>query len=303
MAPSQGDADSSASASDDAGAGSQTETGAPSASGRAPRGGVFKGAGLRIVSALLMAPAAAGAVWLGGWAFDGLIVAAAALMAYEWARLADGGRLRAPGLALCALAPALAGLAAVAQAFAAATLVAALAVAPLYLLARRRGVAAPGLLALGGLAVAAPCLSLEWLRHLPEIGRPICYYVMLAVWATDTGAYIFGRLIGGPKLAPRISPNKTWAGLLGGMGCAGLVGAATAWAAPAVGAPLWAGLCAAALAVVAQGGDLAESAFKRHMGVKDSGGLIPGHGGLLDRVDGLMTAAPLTALALLALRF
>jgi phosphatidate cytidylyltransferase len=112
-------------------------------------------------------------------------------------------------------------------------------------------------------------------------------WVLALVWATDTGAYIAGRRIGGAKLAPRISPNKTWSGLGGGIAAAALVGAVAA---------LWLGTSSvwlllgvsAALAIVEQVGDLAESAFKRRFGVKDSSDIIPGHGGVLDRVDGLL---------------
>jgi phosphatidate cytidylyltransferase len=115
-------------------------------------------------------------------------------------------------------------------------------------------------------------------------------WVLGVVWATDTGAYIAGRRIGGPKLAPRVSPNKTWAGLFGGIAAAGLVGLAAAalvaGVSPWIAAPL-----SAALAIVEQAGDLFESAVKRRFGVKDSSNLIPGHGGVLDRVDGLLSVS------------
>lgn len=255
---------------------------------------------LRILSALVLAPVALAAMWFGGVAFNALVVLAAGLMAQEWGRLADKGRWRAPAQILTALVTALALLGAATQHYALALALAAIATPPLYVSARRFEVAAPLWLAGGALILTAPCLALEGLRAQPEIGRALTIYVMVAVWATDTGGYIFGRWLGGPRLAPRISPNKTWAGLLGGMLCAGLAGAGVAWS---IGAPTWAaGAWAAALAVVAQTGDLGESLFKRRMGVKDSGRLIPGHGGLLDRVDGLLTAAPAMALAAIAWR-
>ena len=118
------------------------------------------------------------------------------------------------------------------------------------------------------------------------------------VWATDVGAYFAGRGIGGPRLAPRISPNKTWAGLAGGIAAAALVGMITAYA---IGLPdrMMLVSFSALLSIIAQGGDLIESIVKRHFGVKDSGRLIPGHGGVLDRLDGLMTAAPAVAAAAL----
>jgi phosphatidate cytidylyltransferase len=118
---------------------------------------------------------------------------------------------------------------------------------------------------------------------------------MLAiVWSADTLAYFAGRVIGGPKLAPSISPNKTWAGLAGAMAGAAIASAvcAAAFGLPAV---IWLALLGAALAVVEQGGDLFKSAWKRHFGVKDSGRLIPGHGGIIDRVDGMLAVAAIAA--------
>ena len=130
--------------------------------------------------------------------------------------------------------------------------------------------------------------------------------MVLVVIASDSAAYLAGRAIGGPKLAPSISPGKTRSGSAGGLLGAGLVGALLAWLLPAppgiaAAASLARGLGAGLLlGLVAQAGDLAESAFKRRCGVKDSGRLIPGHGGLLDRFDGLLAAAPIAALLSLA---
>ncbi len=118
-------------------------------------------------------------------------------------------------------------------------------------------------------------------------------YVLLLVWGTDIGAYIAGRAIGGPKLAPAISPGKTWSGAVGGL--AASLAIAVVFGASSAGLAL-----AAGLSVISQIGDLAESAAKRHFGVKDSSHLIPGHGGVFDRVDGLLAAAPLAALFELA---
>jgi phosphatidate cytidylyltransferase len=146
----------------------------------------------------------------------------------------------------------------------------------------------------GLIYVIAPCAALIWLRQTPEIGRHVVFWLFGAVWATDTGAYFAGRAIGGPKLIPRISPNKTWAGLLGGMVSAGIAGGLVASLDPAMPALTLAAL-AALVAVVAQAGDFMESAVKRYFGAKDSSQLIPGHGGVLDRLDGLMFAAPFIA--------
>ncbi len=141
-----------------------------------------------------------------------------------------------------------------------------------------------------GLAVAA----LLWLRLRPD-GFRLVLFLAAVVWAGDVGAYLFGRLLGGARLAPQISPGKTWSGAIGGTLCAVLAG----WAAwPGTAAP---GILAALLlSVVAQAGDLLESAIKRRFGVKDSGRIIPGHGGLLDRMDGVLAAAPVAALLSLA---
>ena len=128
----------------------------------------------------------------------------------------------------------------------------------------------------------------------PGNGLAIILWLLAVIWATDIGAYFAGRGIGGPKLAPRISPKKTWAGLAGGMIAAGAVGATAAIVLDWPNAP-GVILFSIGLAVIAQGGDLMESAIKRAFKVKDSGSLIPGHGGLLDRLDGLMTAAPSVA--------
>ena len=144
--------------------------------------------------------------------------------------------------------------------------------------------------------ILLPCLSLIGLRMLQFTDHPLSLwptlYVIAVVAATDTGAYISGRCIGGPKLAPRISPKKTWAGLLGGMSC-GVV--ASYLLSPKLFIPsnlpeaIAVGMI---ISVISQLGDLFESWMKRKAGVKDSGTLLPGHGGLLDRVDGLLLAAP-----------
>jgi len=133
----------------------------------------------------------------------------------------------------------------------------------------------------------AALMALLWLRHQPALGRETVIWIVACTWATDIGAYFVGASAGGTKLAPRISPSKTWSGLIGGMTWAAVVSAAIGYAF-GLGSTLSLALIGACLAVVGQIGDLAESALKRGAGVKDSGNLIPGHGGLLDRVDGLV---------------
>lgn len=135
---------------------------------------------------------------------------------------------------------------------------------------------------------------LIWLRHRPEVGFIDASFLILVIWGTDIGAYLAGRLLGGPKLAPRISPGKTWSGALGGLLAGAVIGLSVALVTKgslfhAFGAGLLVSLCA-------QFGDLMESVIKRKLGVKDSGRTIPGHGGLFDRLDGFLTAVPLAAL-------
>jgi len=140
---------------------------------------------------------------------------------------------------------------------------------------------------------------LIWLRGDDPVGRDTLFWLLLLVWATDIGAYAAGRLIGGPLLLPVVSPKKTWAGLVGGVVSAGLVGLGVGLAL-SLPHPAWLAVASGVLAVVAQAGDLMESWVKRRWGVKDSSNIIPGHGGLLDRVDGLLAAALAVALATLA---
>jgi phosphatidate cytidylyltransferase len=138
-------------------------------------------------------------------------------------------------------------------------------------------------------------LAFLYLRGTPAAGAALVFYLFVTVWGTDIGAFIFGRLIGGPKLAPAVSPSKTWAGLVGGMVLAVLLGYAAALLLNAR-TPAVALILSPILAIVAQLGDLFESYFKRRSGVKESGDLIPGHGGVLDRIDGLVFAGVFLAL-------
>ena len=148
---------------------------------------------------------------------------------------------------------------------------------------------------IGGFFYAlAPALSLLWIRERDVHGLELLLWVFLVTWSTDIGAYFAGRTFGRAKLAPSISPNKTWAGLYGGVVAAAIVGGA--WALmTGLGTPLL--FLAPIFAAAAQAGDLFESWMKRRAGVKDSGHWLPGHGGILDRLDGLVPVAVLTAIA------
>jgi phosphatidate cytidylyltransferase len=248
---------------------------------------------LRILSALVLAPVAIAAAWFGLPWLGILTALAAAGMAWEWARLCRGRGLGRAGVVLviaAVAAPAAATLTGAAVGIATSVLGAAI----VFWIARREGEPEPWWLALGLLWIALPCVLLLWLAHAERAGRLTLLWVFAVVWATDIGAYLIGRQVGGPRLAPTWSPRKTWAGMIGGAGCAALAGWATARLVDTSALPLV--LVSAGLAIVEQFGDLAESVAKRRFGVKDTSGLIPGHGGLLDRLDGLLAVVPAVAL-------
>lgn len=244
--------------------------------------------GIRVASALVLAPVVLAAVWFGEWFFAAFLAVAAVLMALELSGLlfGDGNPRRALLLAstgVIAVVLASLGLASAALAAGAAGLAFALAAR-----SWTRESLWPALVAYPYLVL--PLVALVWLRADPEFGFVVTVWLLVTVWAIDICAYFAGRFIGGPKLAPRISPKKTWAGLFGGMaGAIAVAVATTFWIGS--GSALILAVIAVALTVVEQAGDFAESAFKRRAGVKDSGTLIPGHGGILDRVDGLVAVA------------
>jgi phosphatidate cytidylyltransferase len=248
----------------------------------------------RVLSAVTLAPLPVAAIWFGSPWLPLLTALAGALMAWEWGRLCRRGRLGATGIALVGV---------VLAAIATATLItpglsivfAVVGAGIVFWLARGRPDLDPQWTAFGALWVALPCICLLWLARGGPNGRATLLWILAIVWATDIGAYAIGRTLGGPRLAPRWSPRKTWAGLAGGAVCAGLAGWATAaWLGISPALPLV--FLSAGLAIVEQFGDLAESLAKRRFGVKDSSGLIPGHGGLLDRLDGLLAVIPVVAL-------
>ncbi len=147
----------------------------------------------------------------------------------------------------------------------------------------------------GGAYIGAAGIGFLYLRALEPHGFTTALWLLMVVAAADIGGYFAGRLIGGPKLWPRVSPKKTWAGVGGGIALAVALGGLFSWG---TSGTHFLQVCAvsACVAVVSQGGDLAESALKRHFGVKDSGRLMPGHGGALDRLDGLVAAVLVVSL-------
>lgn len=231
----------------------------------------------------------------GPTAFAALIGVGVVVLAWEWACLTGGGRFGSIGAVLALAMIVVAAVAAVGHGTLALA-VAVLAATILLILARATGHAHPRWIAFGAPYIGVPATALIWLRGDAESGRELILWLLLTVWATDIGAFFAGRLIGGPRLAPRISPKKTWAGLGGAIVASALIGIALARLDSHAPSAVVLAAFGAALAVIAQAGDLGESWVKRRFGAKDSSHLIPGHGGLFDRVDGLIAAA--TALAL-----
>ncbi len=251
----------------------------------------------RLLSAALLIPPVLGLIWMGGWLFNGMVACLLCIALYEWygltsPNLAGRGKFWAYGIPVILLCVAI--LKGLIYAVALSVLAAPLLwfyvdkqhqnIKPVW---NGRALWA----ALGGVYLVAGFFSLIYLRSIESQGLVFIAYLIAVVWGTDTGAYVAGRTIGGAKILPKISPKKTWAGLIGGMVTAGVLGYVIidgfAPELPAV----WAGLLGMVLAVLAQVGDFVESYAKRRADVKDSGALIPGHGGLLDRVDGLFLPA------------
>jgi phosphatidate cytidylyltransferase len=248
--------------------------------------------GVRSLSALVMAPIVLTALYQGGAWAQWLFTFISVLMALEYVAIVHGGDKRQFALhAMAGISAALltsSGWALFAIGIIVAT--------TLISASMRRGQSAQVNMwwATAGVPyVALPVMALVLLRDDAQWGWNALLWLALVVWATDIGAYFSGRVFGGPKLAPRLSPKKTWAGLLGGIAAATAVSIALCmnFSLPAM-VP---SLIAAALAVISQAGDIYESALKRHFNLKDASNLIPGHGGVLDRVDGLIAAAVVAA--------
>lgn len=244
---------------------------------------------LRFGSAAILIPIGLVSIWCGGWILAFFAALAAGAMAYEFSRMI-GYRLIWPVITVAILA---------------------------CLLFPINRIAAVAVLGMGGLSISVltgqvplrfsiffgviytggMALGVLALRGHPEIGWAMAMCVMLCTWASDTAAFFTGRAIGGPKLAPNDSPNKTWSGAIGaiigaslsGWAFGGLISAEHTWAWAAAGA---------LISVAAQFGDLFESQVKRRYDVKDTSGLLPGHGGVMDRVDGFGTAALIAVSAL-----
>jgi phosphatidate cytidylyltransferase len=255
-------------------------------------GAKWQDLGVRALSAAVLIPVVLLDIWIGGLWFELFAAFLGILMAHEWTVIAHGRSTSQFALhalaALCAaflpreIGPMM-------------TLSVILLITAVAYVGVAFGPRAKSTWCFVGVPyVALPVLALVVLRHDPQWGLHAIIWIMLMVWTADSLAYFAGRIIGGPKLAPKISPKKTWAGMGGAMAGAAIASGLYAWwFAPSVW-PLV--VLAALLAIVEQAGDIFESAFKRFHGVKDSGHLIPGHGGIIDRVDGLIAVTVVAAM-------
>ncbi len=242
----------------------------------------------RIAVALVLAPAAIAMAYAGGWLWTALVSLASIGLYVEWLGIV-GEAKRAAVVASGVIGLALAGLLLASGRVEIALIVLMLGlVAVAWLTPERRAWAVAGF----GYAAAAELASVL-LRRDPVQGWTALMLVLLVVWVTDIGGYFVGRGIGGPKLWPRVSPNKTWAGAIGGF--AASLAVAWGFSALGLGKAVALLLLGSVLSIASQFGDLFESAVKRRFGVKDSSHIIPGHGGLLDRLDGFVAAVVLAA--------
>jgi phosphatidate cytidylyltransferase len=254
----------------------------------------------RVLSGLVLIAIAFAVVWINDWLLALWVAVAGARMSFEWERIVHGR-----GLTWAALIHGATVVLAVIlmwqklPLFALAAILMGMTTTVSFAALRRVD---PNWSLVGIPYIALPTAAFMWLgMHEPmlpgaiDAGPAILIWMLLSIWATDIGAYLCGNAFGGPKLWPSLSPKKTWSGLLGGVVAAAVAGglAALFFTAPS---PLTAALISMVMSVIAQLGDLIESALKRRFKVKDAGGLIPGHGGALDRLDSHLAVAAATAL-------
>lgn len=249
---------------------------------------------LRLVSGLALAVLGLGALFAGVTPFALVVAAVAVIMSWEWGRI-----VRGPGIDVAMIVHVLcAGLAVVLTTFQAAALGLAVLLVGTFLVFALLFGDRPLMSALGVLYTGLPAVAMIWLREDVPWGLHAILFLLIVVVATDTFAFLSGRLIGGPKLYERLSPKKTWSGLVGGVAAAGIAAALFGWVLDIPDSARLA-MLAVCLGIISQAGDLAESALKRAFGVKDASQLIPGHGGFMDRMDGIAAAATAAGLAAL----
>jgi phosphatidate cytidylyltransferase len=253
----------------------------------------------RVISALVLAPAGILVTYIGGWLFLCVCLIAAAVILWEWTALVvrtEDMRIVVPGMIALVVAMLLTGAGEPGAAFGMIAIGAVLAGVFVAAWPRRYPATNPRFWGAAGVVYAGIAfIPAAALRGDPQLGFAALLFLFATVWATDVLAYFAGRAMGGPLLWPELSPKKTWAGAIGGLIGGVAAGIPVAYASAGTW-PVAAGVLALALSIVAQGGDLFESAIKRRFGAKDAGSLIPGHGGAMDRLDGFVAAALLALL-------
>ncbi|MGI9406865.1 MAG: phosphatidate cytidylyltransferase [Hyphomicrobiaceae bacterium] len=246
--------------------------------------------GTRVVSAIVMAAVVLGITWFGGWPFAILAIIGSGILLWEWGGMTGGPTT---GTVLWVQCATVAGMIVSIM-----LPVLWIGLLPLWSVVWTAGAVLLVWLAreenredalVGLVYISLPALALVWFRNDPSYGLVAVLFLFVVVWGTDILAYVCGRYFGGPKLWPAVSPKKTWSGAIGGT-TAAVVGGVLVGAMVPDASLLRIAFVALILSIISQIGDLAESAIKRHYDIKDSSGLIPGHGGLLDRVDGLLFA-------------
>ena len=241
---------------------------------------------LRVLSAVVLGPLVLGLIYLGGWAYAVLVLAAAILFLSEWFTITGTRQASVPAIMGQVALVGACGLKLFGFHVEGLLVIAAGAAATLFL----SGFSREGRWGAEGIVYSGLALTALLSLRAGTGGLVFTFFLFFVVWATDIFAYFTGRAIGGPKLWARVSPKKTWSGAIGGLTIAIVFGVGVAVVSGANHLMTWAAL-AAVLSIVSQAGDLLESAIKRRFDVKDSSQLIPGHGGIMDRIDGLVAAA------------
>ena len=248
----------------------------------------------RLVSALILAAIVLTITWSGSLPFALLVAFGSAILCWEWAKMIRGSDFDELLVIHMIAVLVSCGLVAIGQ-YTTALLVLLIGPALKFVFSADRDAKGLGISLLGVPYIGLPVIAMIWLRNDPNYGFYAILYLFITVWTVDIFAYISGRSFGGPKFAPRISPKKTWSGFIGGVS-AGAIAGMLFGAYIGHTSLLAIGFVSLLIGVISQIGDLFESAFKRHYKIKDASNLIPGHGGLFDRVDGLMFGALVAAL-------
>ncbi|WDI31035.1 phosphatidate cytidylyltransferase [Hyphococcus flavus] len=242
----------------------------------------------RIASAAVLMPIVVFCVYAGGAYFSAMIAFASIVMIFEWSRMVERRSLSSGFYVLAVGACAVMYFAAAGSYLVALCICLSSGLGAAILSKRLIGVG----VWMGGAAIyiVAPCIALLWLRLDVQGGKELTFLLYAVVWAADTGAFFFGKFIGGPKISHALSPSKTWAGIGGGVLGGSLIGALSAWYFLGLSSILAFFIIGGGLGAASVLGDLVESGFKRNFGLKDISGFIPGHGGALDRLDGMIFA-------------